>query len=268
MDESNIALAENEAVAGPESALVPESDNDSLATVEAEGSAQAEGRGLILPYVGLYGERARKETRLPLDAAGVQVGDFYLHHITPIALKPFDLHLLKYTRLYTKQDNNMNIVAAAMTSDNEQFKAGFREHLFCVVAVRLPIFGKDGNPTGQIALVPATLGLRSALTKALKNTLAAWEFAKNPGAWAARGKAYAESVEARYPGGRMVTTIWAESVDQNDGTTFNMGHDSIRPTRREDAEAFNAWVDSSRRVIDTVIARMDERVAEAKKKLV
>lgn len=244
----------------------PTPGTDLLAVAEAEGSAKAEDRSNILPYVGHYGDRARPETRGPLDAAGVEVGEFYLHHITPIRVRPFELHLLKYARLYTKQDNKMNITDAVLESSNDLFREGFREHLFCAVAVRLPVYDEAGKIV-RVALIPATMNLRSGQAQALSKTLAAWKYAADPIGWAARGAQYGPASKAVYPGGRMVTTIWSTSEDLADGNTFNKGHDTIRATPIADVETFNSFVSEQRPIINAVISRMMERLDEAKKKL-
>jgi hypothetical protein len=236
-------------------ALAPIEQTDSLAVVESEGSAPSEARGLVIPYVDYFGGGIRNADKIEaLTAAGVKPGDFYLHHITPIPLKPFDLHLLKYARLYTKQNNAMDITDVVVENSDARFAEGYREHLFCTVAVRLPVYGPDGKPTGQVSLVPAILTLRSGMTKALTKAMSAWPYAAKPESWAARGAAYAQAARAVYPGGRMIVTIWAEPEDTADGNTFNKGYGAIRPSSGDDADNFNTWVTDARPFINKVIA--------------
>lgn len=234
----------------------------SLAVPEVEGSAvPEEGQGGGFPYVGFYGEKAKPDTRAPLDAVGIKVGEFYLHHIEPIRVVPFTLHLLKFGRLFTKQNTAMKITDAKTKSTQADFDAGYREHLFAVVAVRLP------SPSG-ITFVPALLTARGGQSKILGKAIDLLPFATNKAAWSARSEAHAKSAVAKYPGGRFVVAISSTQEDLKDGSgnTFNQGHSNVKPTPEAEALAFNAWVDGAFPHIARVIALNDERIAEAKKK--
>lgn len=266
------------ALAVPEEKALATFDPATLLSVEDAAGARAEERGFKggVPYVGHYGEKAKKPTREPLDAMGVKVGEFYLFFAgSPIRLESDNrratLHLLRYTRLFTKQDQSMNITGVKLVGTRATFDEGYREHLFCLVAVRLPEFDEAGRVTGRAAgFIPASLTLRGGQAQAMENTIRLLKVAEQPVAWSALSPAHKASVTAKHPGGRIVTQIWStsEPLDDGSGNTFNKGHGVCRPTLAEDAVNFNAWYDNSLPQITAVAAALAGRVDEAKKKLV
>ncbi len=166
-------------------ALVP-ADISALQRPVHQDSAPAERRSISVPYVGFRGLKSFKHAEA-LDAAGIRVekdgsGKFYLHHVTPIRVDPFKIHLFQYSRAYTRIDNNQNVTDAIFESDNEAFADGFREALYAAVAVVL----SPGN------YMPATLQLRGAQANALRDAVNLMPSAEQPKKLAARGlKVYA-----------------------------------------------------------------------------
>lgn len=228
-------------------AIAPVVDPDFFESV-GEGLAKPEGQAAKTPWIGLFGEKT-KNGRDALVAAGVEVNQFYLHdEAGPLKIKPFQYHLLRANRYYTKQDQAGRVVAA--TRENPYAKdpnTKFKEHLMALVVVTYK------TPTGAINLVPATWGLRSGVVKAMRlaiNLVLPGDAKSPPGAaydkeaWAARSPAHAISAQARFPGGRFVTTAWGttEITEANeDGETFdyNLGHCTTAPTSIEGVLAFN-----------------------------
>lgn len=234
-----------------------------LGNVEtADSGKPEEGQGGGLSYVGFYGAQAKPHTRQPLDLAGVPVGEFYLNHIEPIRVNPFTFHLLTFTRLFTKQNRDMEIIGTKTTTDQADFDNDFREHLFCVVAVRLP------SKTG-IVFVPAVLSLRGAQAQALSKAVDLTPYAKNKDAWAARSEKHAESAHALLPGGRFIVAISSElKKTETCKEGFNLGHGNVCPTPKAEVDAFNAWYATSKAVVARVVKINNDRVASAKEALV
>lgn len=264
------------AVAKPVEAVVPSAAiatvtnhedalNTALGKVESHDSGKPEeGQGGGLPYVGFFGAQAKPNTREPLLLAGIPVGEFYLHHIEPIRVNPFTFHLLKFTRLFTKQNRAMEIISAKLTATQKDFDDEYREHLFCSVAVRLP-----NKASGLPTFVPAVLALRGGQVQALGKAIALLPYAENAAGWAARSEKHAESAVARFPGGRFICAISSElKKTETCPEGFNLGHGNVCPTPKAEAEAFNSWISSAWPTVAHVLKINEERVAEAKKVLV
>lgn len=257
----------------PAAALAVPEDYDPLAVVEPDGGAvrePAEGGKGRLPYIGVYGARATPEVAASLDNAGIGVMDFYVFHEEAIPVKPFSIHLIRVNRLFTLQDQDtMQVVGASLTNPQAKFAAGYREHVFGVALVRLT--DDEGNTR---ALIPAKLELRSGLCQAIHGTEALLKSAADASSWAARSENHRKSSVAVLPGGRITTTIWATNEKIIDKATqkptsksFNKGHGQQKPTSEKDALFFNEWLGKFRPVVNQIVAAVDARFAEAKKKL-
>lgn len=199
-------------------------------TVDDAGEPSAGSR---TPWVGFFGGKVKKG-RDALVAAGVEVDQFYLFDSEPLKLKPFELHLLKHKRYYTKQNGAGKTTNVRLVGDPNSYAAGYRELQLSLVAVLMR------TPTGNVNLVPAILSVRSGLVKALELAInTAKGSAKDPDVWAARSTQHAIAAKAVWPGGRFVTTIWGSHKTLDDGNDFNIGHSSIRPAKPEEVLAFN-----------------------------
>lgn len=231
----------------------------SLLTGCTDTGATKEGFSSI-PYVGYYGAKAEPKTRAACEDAGVKVGQFFLNHITPIKVDPFGLHWLTFGRLYTKRDSKMNVISSILENPKEKFNQGYREHLFAVVAVRLP--GPDG-----ITFVPALLQLHGGLAMCFKLSEELLKIVTNPQNCAARGEAFAKASKAVLPGGRFVAKITATQEDGDDGNDWNKGASTVSPTPEADVLRFNSWFAANKKIVYSLIAINDERIAEAKEKL-
>lgn len=231
----------------------------SLLTGRTDTGATKEGFSSI-PYVGYYGAKAEPQTRAACEDAGVKVGQFFLHHVTPIKVDPFGLHWLTYGRLYTKRDSKMNVISSLLENPKEKFSLGYREHLFAVVAVRLP--GPDG-----VSFVPALIQLHGGLAMCFKKSEELLEIVANPQHCAARGEAFAKASKAVLPGGRFVAKITASQEEGDDGNDWNKGASTVSPTPEADVLRFNSWFAANKKIVYGLIGINDERIKEAKEKL-
>lgn len=216
---------------------------------------------LSYPYVGFYGAKTRETDAL--DAAGIETYEFYLHDQYPIRLRPFEMHVLSLGRFYTKADNNGQPVRARSDCPEEAYKDGFREHLYYVAAVRVP------GPRG-VQFVPAVGAMRSGLAKAFSKPLALLNpkdgAASTAERWSARGQAEADGAHAKMAGGRFILTAWCKPRETESGDA-NDGFGSVRPTPRDQVDAFNAWYESSFPKIAAVAGVNNLRIEECRKLL-
>lgn len=207
---------------------------DSPGALDKPGQARTK-----TPWIGLFSTKtnAGKDNLL---AAGVEVNQFYVHDAAgPLKVKPFRYFLLKANRYYTKLDKAGKTVEAGYTDpQNGQRNSPFKETLVALVLV------VSQDTMGKTVLIPATWVARSGLCKALSRAI---ELAGPNGAavdknaWASRSAAHAIASNARFPGGRFITTAWASLETTQDGANdFNLGHSSIGVPTPEQVQAFNA----------------------------
>ena len=213
-----------------------------------------------IPYIGHYGAKTNRETSARLDAAGIELYEFYLNDgLEPLKVKPFSMHLLSLGRFYTKQDQEQNLTAVKLKSDDATFKDGFREHLYVLAAVRL----------GGGVYVPAVGTFRGGLADAFRKADELVKIAGNDKAWSVRSPAHAASVipgGKQHPGARVILNIWADSEKTQDGKNdFNMGYGSTRPTPSDEAVLFQQWFESQMPSIQRVAGIFAQRVEEARK---
>ncbi len=227
-------------------------------TGHTETGADKAGLGSI-PYVGYYGAKALPDTRTACEEAGVKVGQFYLNDVAPIKVDPFGVHWLTVGTLYTKRDNRMNVVACRTTNTDDEFKLGFREHLFALVAVRIP------GPTGT-SFFPALVQLYGGLAACFNKSRGFLASASDPASWAVRGAPYAASAKAVIPGGRFYAKISATQEETPSGNDFNLGASVVQPTPEADVVRFNAWYNQNLKVLVALAKINDERIADAKSK--
>lgn len=191
-----------------------------------------------IPYVGFRGQKSFKHKEA-LDAAGVQVNDFYLNDVQPIAIKPFELHILHYGRLYTITDDEGKISDAIFTRPTDgEYAEGFNDHVLAAVAV---VQSTDSGPL----FTAATLSLRGAQSKALKLGLELIEGrASDAAKWSSVSPGHAGTAHAAVPGGRFKLAIWnTQELPKNGGTQkYNMGNGRIVMPKKADVDAFNAWI--------------------------
>lgn len=204
--------------------------------VHASGGEQNDKAGLSVPYVGFRGHKTKDRDGV-LEKSGIKPLDFYLHLVTPVALKPFSIHLLPgLATFYTVLDNKNNVTDVLFTEDDRSFGDGFREHTLAVVAVAL----------GGGAFVPATLSLRSGQTAALKKSLALIRGeASNLNVWTKLSAKHAASAPVKFAGGRFRTDIWVEEEQPKgdpNGEPYNLGKSRIYPTPADEVEALNKWM--------------------------
>lgn len=228
MNETEIEIAEDaaETALAPVDAAVFEQVDDTPTGLAVPGRTRT-------PWVGFFGSKT-KTGRDALVAAGVEQNQFYLHDAEPLKLRPFEFHLLKSKRYFSKANAAGKIVAVRTDYSREGWAAGYREQQVCLVAViqRLPV--------GGINLIPAIMTVRSGLADALKVPIqTASGSAKDKQTWAARSTNHAIAANAVWAGGRFVVTAWGSGVELDDGNEFNKGHSSIRPSKPEEVAAFN-----------------------------
>lgn len=259
--------------AAPTAVAVPPKPTKAVATVtedavlaalgctSPEGGAPAEKKFITLPYVGFRGIKTTKRVD-ELNAAGIEANDFYLCESGEfLRVKPMELHLLQYIRLYTQQDEEGEITGVAFQNSDDLFDQKYREHLFCVVAV----FQKSND--GKFKFTPATLALRSGQTKALKQAINLLDGpAQSAEAWGGRSANHAIGAKAAVPGGRFRTRIWSTSEKPAVGKqNYNEGHGSTVMPKAEEIDAFNQWLKDDYTRIAAVIGLNAKRVEEAKK---
>lgn len=272
---SNVQAPAKTAPAAPVAAKAPEKEifvapagnllPACFSSGQSEGGCEKESFSSV-PYVGYYGAKATAPTRAECEPAGVKVGQFYLHHVTPIAVDPFGVHWLTHARLYTKRDNRMEVIDCRLPKNREEedanFKAGFREHIFAVVAVRVP------GPNG-INFFPALLNLYGGLAACFNKANDLFRDASNDAKWGARGPAYQPGLALKIPGARFFSRISASIEETESGNDFNKGFSVVQPISADDAIRMQGWLaDPSTTKILTALARVnDERVKEAKAKV-
>jgi hypothetical protein len=261
---SNQVDQENETETETTAIALPTRENI-LAVEDPQSAGSDKQPRTSIPYVGYYGAGAEEKTRGPLDAVGVKPGTFYLHHIEPIRVEPFGMHLLKYTRLFTRRDPSMRVESAVPQNTDETFRQGYREHLFGVALVRIPA---PGQPT---KFCPALFNLYGGLAAALNKAIEYLPLAKRVADFAARSPMHAAAARAIHPGLRFLTTIEA-SVEPIKGSkkTFNLGEGSVRPTPEADIAELNSWIEDAKKfsVIQRFVAIHEGRVKEARDKMV
>lgn len=217
-----------------------------------ERAAQA-----FVPYVGFRGKKSEKGVE-SLDAAGIVVdkatgnGVFYLQDVDPIKVSPFRLHLLQYTRLYTTYDDNMNIVSVKDTITEDDFRLGYRNHIFgvCLVIV---------EPGHYVA---ATIQLRGPNSQALKDAINRLDGpAADTERWSRLSPAHAESARVPFPGGRFVTEIWSTlETPRGGGPKFNLGHGRCYPTPADMIDPLIRFVESNEASIKAAFDKYDSTI--------
>jgi hypothetical protein len=226
-----------------------------------QGGAQSEKKFESLPYIGFRGVKTTKHVD-ELRAAGIEPNDFYLCESGEyLPLKPAELHVLQFARLFTQQDDDGKLIGASFTNSDALYEDGFREHLFVVAAV---IQRTDKGPK----YTAATLSLRSGQTQALKQTISLLEGpAADPDKWSTRSPNHKVTAAAKVPGGRFKVRIWntQEKPASGKGQPYNLGHGSVSLPTAAEVEAFNAWVAADFPRISKVIGLHNRRVEEARK---
>lgn len=247
-----------EAIATPEkTTLVP-------TKAELEGSpivptgVKADSR-IAYPYVGWYGAKYRGDADA-LEAVGIEPGTFYLHDGEPLAVSPFEMHLVRLGRYYTQVDDDNQPIAARIDCPDDAFQDGFRDHLFFFAVVRRTT--KSG-----VHFTPAVGTLRAAQAHALDKATGMLTRASDVKAWSDRSDAHAASAHAKLAGARFITTIWSQEEKTGNGRTMNKGFGSVRPTPKAEVDAFNAWYDANLPAVLAVAGVNNARIAACQKLL-
>lgn len=213
------------AVATREQALaLPTAEELAGSAIQDTGSQGSQK--VSYPYIGFYG--AKTQDTDPLETAGIEQHQFYLHNGLPIRVDPFECHVLRLGHYYTLVDDNVQPIEARLDCPDEAFKEGYRDHLFFVAAVR------HGG-----TFYPAVGTLRAAQARAFDKTRPLLRKSKDE--WAAMGPAAAASAHAALVGARCITTIWSKPEKTGTGRTQNKGYGVVRPTPKDQVDAFNAW---------------------------
>jgi hypothetical protein len=185
------------------------------------------------PYIAFRGRKSVANTD-DLDATGIDVGTFYLVDGQPWKVDPLTVHLLRYEKFYTMQDDAFKVLAASRTEQD-----GMQEHIEAVVLVVRP--GSPGNPS---SFVPARLTLRGGQAAALRMAINVYEgTAKNtPSELAALGVDYIPGSKCKVVGGRF--RVWIRSEEkksQKTGRTYNNGIGRLQPTPAADVPVIESF---------------------------
>lgn len=201
--------------------------------------AAPSGNGSV-PYIGFRGAKSQANID-GLDAAGIEVDEFYLFDGQQRKINPFQLHLLTWFSAFTLQDQDTYELTDASYSNPDKM---LEEHIEGLALVVIPADGPS-------VFAPARFTFRKGHTAGLKaaiSLLSPGGSAHNPRDMAAYGPDFKDGAQCKVVGGRFrIELTSVQKTPQNGGKKYNLSKGRIIPTPAADVAALEEYVNTTGR---------------------